>query len=170
MEGKKRFRFLRGTRNWEGNSPEPKGPRLQTATTPAGIAIANFANGAVPDLAVTNKGSSTLGVYIGQGKGTFASRIEINTPVGPSALIASTLTSSGLPDVALVSQDPAATQGAVTVIQDSTNLANSTTGGAGQTPYPASEYVDLGFKIKATPTLHPNNDDTLLFQLEFRSL
>jgi general secretion pathway protein D len=80
------------------------------------------------------------------------------------------LTSSGLPDVALVSQDPAATQGAVTVIQDSTNLANSTTGGAGQTPYPASEYVDLGVKIKATPTLHPNNEVTLLLEFEIRSL
>src|SRR2546430_8255203 len=123
-----------------------------------------------PDIAVTNKGSSTLGVYIGQGKGTFASRIELNTPVGPSALIASTLTTSGLPDVALVAQDPASAQGVVTVIQDSSNFANSTTGGAAQTPYPASEYVDLGVKIKATPTLHPNNEVTLVLEFEIRSL
>jgi general secretion pathway protein D len=132
--------------------------------------IANFANAAVPDIAVTNKGSNTLGIYLGLGHGTFASRIELNTPPGPTALIASTLTTSGLPDVALVSQDPAAAHGAVTVIQDSTNFANTATVGVGQTPYPASEYVDLGVKIKATPTLHPNNEVTLLLEFEIRSL
>jgi len=162
--------ILLGNSNLDGTFTEPTGSPLPTSTTPAGIVIANFANGAVPDIAVTNKGSSTLGVYIGQGQGTFASRIEINTPVGPSALIVSTLTASGLPDVALVSQDPASAQGVVTVIQDSSNFANSTTGGAAQTPYPASEYVDLGVKIKATPTLHPNNEVTLVLEFEIRSL
>src|SRR5205814_9350318 len=39
-----------------------------------------------------------------------------------------------------------------------------------QTPYPASEYVDLGVKIKATPTLHSNNEVTLLLEFEIRSL
>src|SRR6266566_4751256 len=130
---------LLGSSNLDGTFTEASGSALPTATTPAGIVIANFANGAVPDIAVTNKGSGTLGVYIGQGHGTFASRLEINVPAGPSALIASTLTSSGLPDVALVSQDPAVGQGVVTVIQDSSNFTNSTTGGAAQTPYPASE-------------------------------
>jgi len=162
--------ILLGSSNLDGTFTEAPGSPLPTATTPAGIVIANFANGAVPDIAVTNKGSNTLAVYIGQGQGTFASRIEINTPAGPSALIASTLTTSGLPDVALVSQDPAATQGVVTVIQDSSNFSNSTTGGAAQTPYPASEYVDLGVKIKATPTLHPNSEVTLALEFEIRSL
>jgi len=124
----------------------------------------------VPDIAVTNQGSSTLGVYLGLGGATFASRLELDTPPGPSAVIASTLTSSGLPDIALVSQDPAASQGEVTVIQDSTNFANSVATGAAQTPYPASEYVDLGVKIKATPTLHPNNEVTLLLEFEIRAL
>src|SRR6266478_1340530 len=161
---------LLGSSNLDGTFTEASGSPLPTATTPAGIVIANFANGAVPDIAVTNKGSGTLGVYIGQGHGTFASRLEINVPAGPAALIVSTLTSSGLPDAALVSQDPAAGQGVVTVIQDSSNFASSTTGGAAQTPYPASEYVDLGVKIKATPTLHPNNEVTLLLEFEIRSL
>ncbi|HTF26928.1 MAG TPA: putative Ig domain-containing protein [Candidatus Limnocylindria bacterium] len=169
-QGDNTVSVLLGSSNLDGTFTEATGSPLPTATTPAGIVIANFANGAVPDIAVTNKGSSTLGVYIGQGKGTFASRIELNTPVGPSALIAATLTTSGLPDAALVSQDPAVAQGVVTVIQDSSNFANSITGGAAQTPYPASEYVDLGVKIKATPTLHPNNEVTLLLEFEIRSL
>src|SRR5260370_4109264 len=138
--------------------------------TPAEIVIANFANGTVPDRAVTNKGSNTLGVYLGRGGGASASRIELNTPAGPSAVITSALTSSVLPDVALVSQDPAASLGAVTVIQDSTNFANNSTVGTAQTPYPASEYVDLAVKIKPTPTLHPNKQVTLLLEFEIRSL
>src|SRR5713226_2773564 len=161
---------LLGSGNLDGTFTAASGSPLPTATTPDGVVIANFANGTVPDLAVTNKGSATLGVYLGLGSGTFASRIELNTPVGPSALIASVLTTSGLPDVALVSQDPAAAQGEVTVIQDSTNFANSAAVGVAQTPYPASEYVDLGVKIKTTPTLHPNNEVTLLLEFEIRSL
>ncbi len=162
--------ILLGSTNLDGTFTQATGSPLATATTPAGIAIAHFANGTVPDIAVTNKGSSTVGVYLGIGSGTFASRIELNAPPGPSALIASTLTTSGLPDIALVSQDPAASQGEVTVIQDSTNFANSSAFGAAQTPYPASEYVDLGVKIKATPTLHPNNEVTLLLEFEIRAL
>jgi tetratricopeptide (TPR) repeat protein len=162
--------ILLGSSNLNGTFTEATGSPLATATTPAGIVIASFANGTVPDIAVTNKGSSTVGVYLGLGSGTFASRIELNAPNGPSALIAPTLTSSGLPDIALVSQDPASSQGEVTVIQDSTNFANGSALGAAQTPYPASEYVDLGVKIKATPTLHPNNEVTLLLEFEIRAL
>jgi len=169
-QGNATVSILLGSSNLDGTFTEATGSPLPTATTPAGIVIANFANGAVPDLAVTNKGSGTLGVYLGQGQGTFASRIELNTPAGPSTLIVSPLTTSGLPDVALVSQDPAAAQGVVTVVQDSTNFANSASVGVAQTPYPASEYVDLGVKIKATPTLHPNNEVTLLLEFEIRSL
>ncbi len=156
--------------NLDGTFTEATGSPLPTSANPAGIVIANFANSTVPDIAVTNNGVATVGVYLGLGQGTFASRIELNTPAGPTALIASVLTVSGLPDIALVSQDPAASQGLVTVIQDSSSFANSTTNGAAQTPYPGSEYVDLGVKIKATPTLHPNNEVTLLLEFEIRAL
>jgi hypothetical protein len=161
---------LLGSANLDGTFTAATGSPLPTASTPAGIVIANFANSTIPDIAVTNQGSNTLGVYLGLGSGTFAARIELNTPTGPTALIASVLTSTGLPDVALVSQAPGATQGEVTVIQDSTSFANSTTNGVAQTPYPASQYVDLGVKIKATPTLHPNNEVTLQLEFEIRAL
>ncbi len=169
-QGDNTVTVLLGSSNLDGTFAQATGSPLATAATPAGVVIANFANGTVPDIAVTNSGSSTVGVYLGLGSGTFATRIELNTPAGPTALIASTLTSSGLPDIALVSQDPAASQGEVTVIQDSANFANSSTVGVGQTPYPASEYVDLGVKIKATPTLHPSNEVTMLLEFEIRAL
>src|SRR5712691_2670608 len=163
-QGDNSVSVLLGSTNLDGTFTAATGSPLPTATTPAGIVVANFADDTAPEIADTDKGSNALDVYLGLEKGTFASRIELNTTAGPSALIASPLTTSGLPDVALVSQDPAAAQGEVTVIQDSTNFANSTTNGVAQTPYPASEYVDLGEKIKATPTLHPNNEVTLLLE------
>jgi type II secretory pathway component GspD/PulD (secretin) len=169
-QGDSTVTILLGSSNLDGTFTQASGSALPTSASPAGIVIANFANSAVPAIAVTNNGASTLGIYLGLGQGTFASRIELNAPTGPSALIAPVLTSSGLPDVALVSQDPAATLGEVTVIQDSTNFANNSTTGVAQTPYPASEYVDLGVKIKATPNLHPNNEVTLLLEFEIRSL
>ena len=169
-QGDNTVSILLGSANLDGTFTAATGSPLPTASTPAGIVIANFANSTVPDIAVTNQGSNTLGVYLGLGSGTFAARIELNTPTGPTALIASVLTSTGLPDAALVSQAPAATQGEVTVIQDSTNFANSTANGVAQTPYPASQYVDLGVKIKATPTLHPNNEVTLQLEFEIRAL
>jgi Flp pilus assembly secretin CpaC len=169
-QGENSVSVLLGNSNADGTFTAASGSPLQTAANPAGIVIANFANGTVPDIAVTNKGANTLGVYLGQGKGTFASRIEINTPTAPSAIITSTLTTSGLPDVALVATGDTANQGVVAVIQDSSSFANSTAAGVGQTPYPGSEYVDLGVKIKATPSLHPNNEVTLQLEFEIRAL
>jgi hypothetical protein len=174
-QGDNTVSILLGSSTADGTFSAAQGSPLQTATTtpgPDSIVIANFANSAVPDLAVTNKGANTLGVYLGQGQGTFAQRIEINTPTGPSAIITSVLTTSGLSDVALVAQDAAASQGVVAVILDSTNFANGSNipGGVGQTPYPGSEYVDLGVKIKATPALHPNNEVTLQLEFEIRAL
>jgi type II secretory pathway component GspD/PulD (secretin) len=144
------------------------GSPLATATTPAGIVIANFTGGNVPSLAVTNQGQSTLGLYLGLGGGTFSSRLEIATPTSPSAIISATLTSSGLPDVALTALGSTPNQGVVTIFQDSSTFATGTT--PTQTPYPGAEYVDLGVKVKATPTLHSNHEVTLQLEFEIRAL
>jgi Flp pilus assembly secretin CpaC len=143
------------------------GSPLATAATPAGVAIADFTNDGIGDIAVTNNGASTLGVYAGLGSGQFSSRIELSTPPGPLALITAVLTSSGLPDAILT-----ATSGSnnfVTVLLDPSTFA---TGGGGslQTPYPGSEYIDLGIKVKATPTVHGENEVTLQLEFEIRAL
>jgi type II/III secretion system protein/FG-GAP repeat protein len=163
---------LLASENLDGTFTAAQGSPLATASTPAGIAIANFANGTFPDIAVTNEGSNTLSVFIGTGQGTFAQAVELNimNATAPTALITSVLTSSGLPDVALVGQGQTASQGAVVVVQDSSAFANSIAGGAGQQPYPGAEYVDLGVKIKATPTLHSNDEVTLQLEFEIRAL
>jgi type II secretory pathway component GspD/PulD (secretin) len=144
------------------------GSPLPTAATPAGVVIANFTAGNVPSLAVTNQGQSTLGIYIGLGGGTFSNRLEIATPTSPLAIISAALTSSGLPDVALTALGSTTNQGVVTIFQDSSTFATGTT--PTQTPYPGAEYVDLGVKVKATPTLHANHEVTLQLEFEIRAL
>jgi tetratricopeptide (TPR) repeat protein len=160
--------ILLGSTNADGTFTAATGSPLPTATTPAGIVIANFTGGAVPSLAVTNQGQSTLGIYIGLGSGTFSQRLEIATPATPSAIISSVLTTSGLPDVALTALGTTANQGVVTVIQDSSSFANGAT--PTQVPYPGSEFIDLGVKVKATPALHPNREVTLQLEFEIRAL
>ncbi len=162
--------ILLGSNNLDGTFTAAAGSPLATATTPAGIVIANFTGGSFPSLAVINKGQSTLGIYLGLGGGTFSSRIEIATPATPSAIVSATLTSTSLPDVALTALGATPNQGVVTVIQDSAAFAAAAGTGAAQTPYPASEYVDLGVKIKATPTLHSHHEVTLRLEFEIRAL
>jgi Flp pilus assembly secretin CpaC len=167
-QGDNTVSILLGSTNLDATFTVATGSPLATATTPAGIVIANFTSGTVPSLAVTNQGESTLGIYIGLGGGTFSTRLEIPTPASPSAIISDALTSTGLPDVALTALGATPNQGLVTIIQDSSSFATGTT--PTQTPYPGSEYIDLGVKVKATPTLHPNREVTLQLEFEITAL
>jgi Flp pilus assembly secretin CpaC len=167
-QGDNSVSILLGSSNLDATFAPAAGSPLPTATTPAGIAIANFTGGNFPSLAVTNKGQGTLGIYVGLGSGTFSNRIEIATPASPSAIVTSVLTSSSLPDVAFTALGTTPNQGVVTVIQDSAAFATGTS--TTQTPYPASEYEDLGVKVKATPTLHANHEMTLQLEFEIRAL
>jgi type II secretory pathway component GspD/PulD (secretin) len=167
-QGDNTVSVLLGSNNLNGTFSAAAGSPIATATTPAGIVIANFTGGNFPSLAVTNKGTGTLGIYVGLGAGTFSNRIEIGTPASPSAIISATFTSTALPDVALTALGATANQGVVTVIQDSTAFATGT--GTTQSPYPASEYIDLGVKVKATPTLHSHHEVTLQLEFEIRAL
>jgi type II secretory pathway component GspD/PulD (secretin) len=167
-QGDNTVSVLLGSNNLNGTFSAAAGSPIATATTPAGIVIANFTGGNFPSLAVTNKGTGTLGIYVGLGAGTFSNRIEIGTPASPSAIISATFTSTALPDVALTALGATANQGVVTVIQDSTAFATGTS--TTQSPYPASEYIDLGVKVKATPTLHSHHEVTLQLEFEIRAL
>ena len=119
---------------------------------------------------MTNGGANTFRVFLGVTAGFFTSAFE--PPAGPSgstptAIISASLVSGGFPDVA-ITNDVSGAAGDVTVVLSPANLFSSS--GLTQQPYPGSEYVDLGVKIKATPTLHPNNEVTLQLEFEIRAL
>jgi Flp pilus assembly secretin CpaC len=154
--------------NGDGTFSAATGSPLPTATTPAGIVVANFSNSANNDLVVTNQGQGTLGIYVGLGLGTFAPRFELNTPASPGAIVTADFDSDSLPDVAFTAQGSTPNQGEVAVVLDTPGFATGAT--PTQTPYPASEYLDLGVKIKATPKLHDNNEVTLQLEFEIRAL
>jgi Flp pilus assembly secretin CpaC len=149
------------------------GSPLPTAATPAGVTIADFTNDGIGSIAVTDNGVGTLAVYVGLGGGQYLPRIELSVPAGPLAVINAVLTSSGLPDAVLTASS--GTNNFVTVLLDPTSFAaggNGLLGGAGsaQTPYPGSEFIDLGVKVKATPAVHENNEVTLQLEFEIRAL
>jgi general secretion pathway protein D len=67
-----------------------------------------------------------------------------------------------------VANNLSGTAGMVTLLQSPTSLISNPS--ITQTPYPGSEYQDIGIKIKATPSLHPNNEVTLQLELEIKAL
>lgn len=144
------------------------GSPLATAATPAGVAIADFTNDGIGDIAVTNNGAGTLGVYAGLGSGQYSSRIELSVPAGPLAVSTAVLTSSGLPDAIVTASS--GTNNFVSVLLDPSSFATGSGAGSVQTPYPGSEYIDLGVKVKATPSVHENDEVTLQLEFEVRAL
>ena len=142
------------------------GSPLPTASTPEAVAIADFTNDGLADIAVTNNGSGTLGVYANLGSGTFSTDIELSVPPGPLALTTADLNGDGLPDAALTAHS--GSNNFVTVLLDPSSFANG--GSASQFPYPGSEFIDLGLKLKATPSVHDNDEVTLQLEFEIRAL
>jgi Flp pilus assembly secretin CpaC len=142
------------------------GSPLPTASTPAGVAIADFTNDGIGDIAFTNNGSGTLGVNVGLGSGEFSQGIELSVPPGPLALTTADLNGDGLPDAALTTHS--GSNNFVTVLLDPSSFANG--GSSSQFPYPGSEFIDLGLKVKATPAVHDNDEVTLQLEFEIRAL
>jgi Flp pilus assembly secretin CpaC len=147
----------------------PNSP-LATSPNPTGIAIADFAQSGTVGIAVTCAGSNTFRVFFGVTAGLFT--VGFEPPAGPSGSVPTSiavaqLVNGGFPDVAITNSVSGAA-GDVTVVLSPANLFSSS--GLTQTPYPGSEYVDLGVKIKATPALHPNNEVTLQLEFEIRAL
>jgi hypothetical protein len=147
----------------------PNSP-LATSPNPTGIAIADFAQNGTAGIAVTCAGSNTFRVFFAITAGLFT--IGFEPPAGPSgsvptSIVEAPLVSGGLPDVATANNVPGAAGDVTVVLSPASLFAGS---GVNQQPYPGSEYVDLGVKIKATPSLHPNNEVTLQLEFEIRAL
>src|SRR5258708_3259656 len=147
----------------------PNSP-LTTAANPTGIALADFNQDGHADIAVTGGDTNTFRVFFGVAAGLFTLGFE--PPAGPSgstptAIVTAQLVSGGFPDVAITNNVTGAA-GDVTVVLSPASLFSSS--GLTQQPYPASEYIDLGVKVKATPALHPNHEVTLQLEFEIRAL
>jgi type II secretory pathway component GspD/PulD (secretin) len=153
--------------NGEGQFSSPSTGTLSTETNPLAILSADFNGDGIPDLAVANAGSDSVSVFLGLGTGAFESPLTIATGNSPVAMAAGDVTGAGLTDLAVANES----SNTVSVIQNSSSaLSSLLTPNAALSPYPASEYVDLGLKVQATSRMHPDGEATLNLQMDINSL
>jgi type II secretory pathway component GspD/PulD (secretin) len=147
-------------------------PTLATGTTPSGLTIADFDQDGIADIATANEGANTFSLYKGLGGGNFLLVAEPLVGTNPTAIAATSLTHAQFLDL-VTTDNPPGSAGQVTVVLSSVVVSAGSSGGGGglaQQAYPASQYEDIGLKIKATPWLHPNHEVTLQLDFEIRGL
>ena len=140
---------------------------LATDSTPSGVAIADFVQQSLGGIAVTNTGSGTVSIWVDLGNGLFAKALEPPAGTNPTAIVAGDFASNTFPDIA-VTNDLSTGAGDVTLLISPTSLVSNPA--ISQQPYPGSEYEDIGLKIKATPTVHPDKQVTLQLDFDIKAL
>jgi len=142
---------------------------LATGLAPTAVTIADFNADGNADIAVTDPQTDSVSVFLGLSQGLFAPAFELPVGTNPTAILSANLSGASLPDVA-ITDDPSGVTGQVTVILSPASLFSSSGTGVAQQPYPGAQYEDLGVKIKATPTIHANDEVTLQLEFEIRAL
>ena len=135
-----------------------------TAAGPAALLSGNFASGTFPDLIVVCESANTLDVFLGLGNASFATPLSVPTGISPVAAAKGDFAGTGLLDVTVANQS----SNTVSVILNAVN--NRLSSSAPLTSYPASEYVDLGLKVHATPRVHPPDEVSLNMQFDISAL
>jgi tetratricopeptide (TPR) repeat protein len=136
----------------------------EAAAAPVAILSADFNVDGAPDLAVANENDNTVSIFLNDGTGNFGNRVDVQSGTGPNALASADFDQNGRPDLAISN----GTDNTVSVILNDISLVRA--GPATQTPYPGSEFIDLGLKVTATPRLHPDNSVTLKMKIEIKGL
>jgi hypothetical protein len=154
-----------GTFGYSTQSP------VTVGTTPSAVAIGSFLEGS-NGIAIANSGSDTVSVFVDAGSGLLVSALEPSAGTNPVALLAGDFTSGNFPDIVVANDIPLVsgqvTDGQVTLITSPTSLISNPA--ISQQPYPGSQYEDIGLKVKATPTLHPDKEVTLQLDFDIKSL
>ncbi|MFZ0214201.1 MAG: FG-GAP-like repeat-containing protein [Candidatus Acidiferrales bacterium] len=133
---------------------------------PVAITTGDFNIDGLADLAVTDEDANTVAVFIGNGDGTFALPLILATGTGPIGLAAGTFEGTAHPPGLAIADSTANT---LTIILDNATFGSTGTGAAA-TPYPDSQYEDIGLKVKATPHMHSDGEVTLDLHFELKSL
>ena len=155
--------------NGDGTFVAATNSPLATGQAPTAVTVTDFNGDGIPDIAVTDPQTDSVSVFLGVGQGLFAPAFELPAGTNPTAILSASLSGASLPDVA-VTDDPSGATGQVTVLLSPASLFSSSGAGIAQQPYPGAEYEDIGVKIKATPTVHPNDEVTLRLEFEIRAL
>ena len=154
--------------NGDGTFIKPGGTRMDfpAGTNPTSIAIADFNQDGLPDLAVTATGDNSFALLLGAGGGLFNAPIEVPVGTTPDSAATADFNGDGLPDLAISNFG----SNSVSVILDSSSLIGLLSSNGIGTQFPGAQYIDIGLKVKATPRVHPNGDVTLQFEFTLSSL
>ena len=150
--------------NGDGSGGFATATTLDTGGGPRALLAADFNSDEVPDLVSANQEDNNVSVFLSLRNGSFTPPLQLPTGNTPVALAASDVNEDNLPDL-IVSNTASNT---VTVTLNTSSLPVSSD--AAPTAYPASEYVDLGLKVTATPRIHPGDEVTLRMQFEMSAL
>ena len=153
--------------NGDGTFVQASQSPLASSNTPSGVAIADFVQQTTGGIAVTNTASGTVTVFLDLGNGLFTNALEPAAGTNPGAIVAGDFASNTFPDI-VVANNLSGTAGLVTLLVSPTSVISNPA--IAQQPYPGSEYVDIGLKVKATPTLHDDNEVTLQLEFEIKAL
>jgi Flp pilus assembly secretin CpaC len=153
--------------NGDGTFAAASQSPLATDTTPTGVVIEDFLEQSLGGIGITNTGANTVTVYVDVGSGLFTEALEPSAGTSPYAIVSADFASGTYPDIA-VTNNLSGTAGEVTLLISPTSLISNSS--ISQTPYPGSEYQDIGLKIKATPTVHANKEVTLQMEFEISAL
>jgi len=140
---------------------------LATGAAPSGIVISDFAQQSTGGLAITNRDDGTVTVYVDLGSGLFTRALEPGAGTSPTAIVSGDFTGNAFPDIVVTNNLTSDAGQATLLISPAGLIANSA---IGQQPYPGSEYVDIGLKIKTTPALHENKEVTLQMDFDIKTL
>ena len=150
--------------NGDGSGGFATATTLDTGGGPRALLAADFNSDEVPDLVSANQQDNNVSVFLSLRNGSFTPPLQLPTGNTPVALAAADVNEDNLPDL-IVSNTASNT---VTVTLNTSSLPVSSD--AAPTAYPASEYVDLGLKVTATPRIHPGDEVTLRMQFEMSAL
>jgi len=75
---------------------------LTTGASPSSIAVGDFNRDGKLDLAVANKGSATVSIFLGNGDGTFQTKVDYATIASPVGITTADLRGNGILDLAVV--------------------------------------------------------------------
>jgi hypothetical protein len=136
-----------------------------TGNEPLGILTGDYNGDGILDLITANKTDNTATVLIGDGKGNFnVLRLDVPVAAGPVALASADFNGDTRLDLAVAAQSA----NTLTVLINTASLGTPSL--PVQTPYPGSQYEDIGLKVKATPRIHPDGVINLELAIEIKSL
>jgi Flp pilus assembly secretin CpaC len=137
---------------------------FKTDAGPTALLAESFASSTFTDLVVVCESANTIDVFLGLGNASFATPLTVPTGNSPVAAAKGDFVGNSLLDLAVANQS----SDTVSVILNSVNSQLSSS--AALASYPASEYVDLGLKVHATPRVHPPGEVSLNMQFEITAL